>query len=112
MSKLFYLSILCLFLTGCQSTQLAISEEETPEDLKQAIGSVAEALSGEELSEEEVGELTNQIQNDPEAQAAIKSISDSFSEEVRVKYNPQTGERFAPHLTHDPVTGVELKELD
>lgn len=90
-----------------------LTEDESVSDMKKAVGSVAEALGGEKLSDAEVGALTEQIQNDPEAQSAVQSISESYSlENVRVKYNPETGERFAPHLTHDPVTGVKLKELD
>ncbi len=90
----------------------SLNEGETTEDLKRAIGSVAGAISGEQLTEEEVADLTDQIQNDPEAQSAIQSISETYTSDTpSVKYNPETGQRFAPHLTHDPVTGVELLEL-
>lgn len=105
--------VISSFLIGCQTARPPLAQDESVEDLKQAVGSVAEAVSGESLTDEEVGALTEQIQSDPEAQSAIQSISDSYSNKnVRVKYNPQTGERFAPHMTHDPVTGVELKVLE
>jgi hypothetical protein len=109
----FIIICICIyFLGGCQTAQVPLAKTETRGDLEKAIGSVAGAMRGAELSEEEMKDLTHQLRKDPEAQQAIKSISDSMTGQNRIiKYSPVTGKRYAEHMTHDPETGAELVEL-
>jgi len=105
--------IVLIFILGCQTTGPMKSETETNEDVKEAVVSVAEAVSGKDLSEEDKKNLVEQIRSDAEAQSAIQSITDSISQtKQRVKYSPATGKRYAPHMTVDPETGTPLEWLE
>ena len=89
-----------------------MSAEEDRKDVEGAIETIAEAISGKDMTEEEVDQLKDQLRNDSEAQSAIQAITDSVSEKPRIKYSPATGKRYAPHMEVDPETGVKLEWVE
>lgn len=95
--------IICIFIAGCASAQQKKEE-------RAALKSVAEAVSGQEMTDQDVRRLERQIKNDPEAQSAVKAITDSVqgSGKVVAKYSPVTGKRYSPHLEYEPGTGARL----
>jgi len=111
--SIFYSVLLMVYLCGCQSTSSIKTSNETNQDVKEALGSIAEAISGKPLSDEEKQDLEAQIRKDKDAQRAVQSITESMdSTSKRLKYSPATGKRYAPHLTTDPETGVPLEWLE
>ena len=105
----FFLSL--VFFSGCASTSNVGSIPDRKET-EAAIESIAEAISGKELTEEDAKKLKDQIRNDPEAQSAIQAITNSVSGQQRFKYSPVTGKRYAPHMEIDPETGVKLEWVE
>jgi len=111
-SYFFLVIILVVFCSGCQSVSPPKSQTENYEQMQDAIGSIAEAVSGRELSEEEKQNLQKQIRTDPDAQSAIEEIKDSISgRPVQVKYCPVTGRRYASQMLVCPIHEVELREV-
>lgn len=105
--------VICVFfLTGCATAQKVQRQREYLEETEMAVGEIAEAVTGRELTEEEKKRLEDQIKNDPEAQSAMQAIADSHTKPLRMKYSPATGKRYAGHLEVDPETGVKLLWLD
>lgn len=108
----FFVIILVVFCSGCQSVPPLKSQTENHEEMQDVIGSIAEAVSGRELSEEEKQNLQKQIRTDPETQSAIEEIKDSMSgRPVWVKYCPVTGRRYSFQMLVCPTHGVELLEV-
>jgi len=105
--------VLMLFLTGCQTLRQPKAKMESREDVQSALETITEALSGRQLSEEELNNLARDLKTDKEAQSAIQSITNSMSgKKVNIKYCPVTGKRYAPSLVNCPEHGVALKELN
>jgi hypothetical protein len=98
---------------GCRTTAPIKHESESNEDVQEALTAVAGALSGREFSEEEKRNLQEQIRTDPDAQSAVQAIGGAVSgKDVKVKYCPVGGERYAPHLETCPVHHVPLEMVD
>ena len=103
----YFILIICM---GCATSQPLPGSSINREETEAALESIAEAISGQELSEEDVKKLKEQIRKDPEAQSAIKVITNSVSgQNQRWKYSPATGKRYEPHMEVDPETCVPLK---
>lgn len=111
MMRLKFLFILALlpFVGGCQT-----AGKESSADMKQAVKTIAESVSGQDLSDKDVNRLIKDLREDPEAQSAVTAIKESVSGEQagRIKYSPATGKRYAPHLEYDPETGVKLEYVE
>ena len=99
-----------VIFTSCQSTRtMGLAGQETKE-MKSVIGSLAEAVGGKELNEQEINNLEQNIRKDPEAREAVQMISDSISgKNKQIKYCPITGKRYSPKLKECPVHHEELK---
>ena len=109
----FALVLVVAVLGGCQTAAPVKQEAESEEDVQAALTSVAGALSGRELSEEEKRSLEHQVRTDKDTQTAIQAISGSVSgKDVKVKYCPVDGERYAPHMEICPVHKVQLELVD
>ena len=110
LGRLVFLFFLPLVLLSCATAQAPIAKNETPKEVKRAVKSVAEAMSGKELSDAEVNKLVNDLKTDEEAQSAVKAMTDAVSgEKPKLKYSPVTGKRYAPHMEYDPETGAKLE---
>jgi len=113
MRKFFAVLFVLFYLIGCQTAKPIVSDNESIEDVQSALESVAEALAGKTLTEEEKKELADQIKNNPQAKSAIEAITNSMKgQKVRIKYSPTTGKRYSPDLEYDPETGEKLEWLE
>ena len=116
MHKVFQTLIIVLMvavLGGCRTAAPVKQAPESDEDVQAALTSVAGALSGRDLSEEEKRNLQEQIRTDKDAQSAIQAIGESVSgKDVQVKYCPVGGERYAPNIETCPVHHVRLELVD
>jgi len=89
------------------------SPGETNKDIQKAMGSIAEAIGGQPLSEEELKSLQKQIREEPQAQSAVQSITDAMGgKSMAVKYCPVTGKRYAVDIMACPVHDVTLKLVE
>ncbi len=110
--RLFSLLIGIIFLTGCQTMAQPKAENESRRDVKEALGTIAEAISGKQLNEKELKDLSKDLRTNKEAQSAIQSITNSMNKKaVIVKYCPITGKRYAPRVIMCPEHHVKLKIL-
>ncbi|MGE0268371.1 MAG: hypothetical protein AB7S78_07950 [Candidatus Omnitrophota bacterium] len=107
-----YVFLSVLFFNGCQTIKAKKGQLEYLNQSQEAIGSIAEAVTGKPLTEQEKKNLEKQLKEDPEAISAVESIANSVSQPVRMKYSPVTGKRYAGHLQIDPETGAKLLWLD
>ncbi len=106
--------LLCVILAGCQSApgKGAISSKESGRDVADAVGQVAGALSGQELTDEQKKKLVSDIRKDKEAQSALRSIAGAMDmKQAAIKYCPVDGKRFSPDHDICPVHKVKLEEL-
>ena len=86
---------------------------ETRAETVSAVKSVAEGISGHELSDEELNDLGRRIQKDPETQSAIQAITGAMgSEPPVVKYCPVCGKRYSSGFKECPIHHVPLKEVE
>ena len=112
MRKSLALGVVFIFF-GCATTAPPEGHKETKQDVQSAVEAVATAITGQEMSEEELRELNRQIREDKEAQSAVQSITNTLSDaSLSVKYCPVTGKRYSSHLTECPQHHVKLKELE
>ncbi len=125
MKRIFIILGVCFFAAGCASARkpsslavgggnlLNTSQDEDVYDAASALGSVAGAWTGGQMTEEELQAAAKRLQNDDEAKSALEAISTSFDkEQVRVKYSPATGKRYSADLEYDPETGVKLLPVE
>jgi len=105
-------TLLVLFLIGCQTTSRGQDSKEVTEDVGEILTAVVGALSGKTLSEEEIRTLKKQIRSDEDAQSAIQAIADSVGRKAtHVKYCPVTGRRYASQLEICPEHQVKLEAV-
>ncbi len=119
-----YLSGICILtLMGCTSvsskssgpgpTAVKSSSEETPQDVTSALRSVSGSLSGKEMSEKDLRDLSNQIQKDKEARSALKAVSGAMrGESPNGKYCPLCGQHLSGQMNTCPRDGTQLLPLD
>jgi hypothetical protein len=106
-----------VLLAGCASSKSAdlvvTSGNESPQEAVSALGHVAGAYAGRDLSEAELKKLAQDLQKDEEAQSAVKAIADTMEgKSAGIKYSPATGKRYSGNLEYDPETGVKLLPLE
>jgi len=101
---------ICIILAGCQTARP--TDRETTQETLDAVGQVAGALSGKELTEAEKRRIVQDLKNDKEAQSAMKSISGALEvRQIGIKYCPVDGKRFGIEVEECPVHKIKLKEL-
>ncbi|MCD4779718.1 MAG: hypothetical protein K8S27_04110 [Candidatus Omnitrophica bacterium] len=88
---------------------LKTTEEEDLVDAVTAWETVSEAITGQEMTEDELRNLARDIRKDKDAQSALESIATALDpQKVRVKYSPATGKRYSADMEICPETGVKL----
>ena len=104
---------MCCFFLGCQTTpKKAVSPSESRQEAVSAIGSVAGAWTGKEVTDEEARRVVQNIQKDKEGQSAIQSIGGGMSATGAViKFCPVDGKHFSADLEFCPEHHVKLKEV-
>ena len=103
------------FFCGCAavSSQHKSSSAGTDQDAVSAVKSLANSLSGKELNDRQIKELSKDIQKNKDTQSAIKSVSDAVgSKNVNVFYCPVDGERFSARVKSCPAHQVLLKKVE
>ena len=120
LTKLTLVILGTLVLSGCAAHSKAVPRPEgspasaasdSPE-AQSALKSVAESLSGQALSEEDLKKLSRDLRKNPEVQSAVESVTGAFSNFPAVKYCPVDGKRFSADQTHCPEHGVELQTVE
>jgi len=102
--------VLCLVFTGCQTSPKVQNSNETNKEAQEALTAVAGALSGKQLSKEDLRDLQKQIESDEDAQSAIQAITESVGGKgLVVKYCPITGRRYAAHIETCPEHEIKLE---
>ena len=111
-TRIFFI-VLLLGAYGCQSTSSLKSGQESKDDIETALGSVAAAMSQKQLSDKELKQLAKDLRKDKEAQSAVEAIGQSIQpNQMKIKYCPVGGERYASSLSVCPVHKIELKFVD
>jgi len=115
-ARSYYLNVfvLCIFsVAGCQAALKIGADQKTEEGSLDALSSIAGAVSGKNITQNELKTLGRQLRKDPEAQSAVKAITDSLNGGKRIiKYCPVGGERYAPNMTVCPAHNVKLEMLN
>ncbi len=111
-----YFFIFCCFfivLAGCRTIPKNVDQGETNKDVQSALTSIATAVSERELTNAEVRNFEKQIQKDPEAQSAVRVISNSMSgKNVRIKYCPLCGRRYDAKFEECPIDKTKLEWVE
>ena len=109
------LGMLLVFSCGCASLNPPPDQPRPATERQEtvsALQSVGQAVSGRQLTEEDLAAVARQMQSDEDARQAVETITESLSGgAAKVKYCPICGRRYSPHMKTCPVHGVELKEL-
>lgn len=105
---------ICFFISSCQTARPNIkSQQETSQDVESALKTVAGAVKGSPLTDDDVKKLNKQIRQDKEAQSAVSTITNTMGGQARtIKYCPIDGKRFAATVQTCPDHGVELRWVD
>jgi hypothetical protein len=110
MPRSILLLTILIALAGCQTTRA--KDDAATREAMDAVGNVAGALTGKELSESEKRRMVNDLKNDKEAQSAMKAISGALEvKQAGIKYCPVDGKRFSETVDECPEHKVKLKEL-
>ncbi len=106
-------------LVGCGTTRQGRSSpshsasHENLEDEISALQSVAGAISGKTLTEDDMKNLAKDLRSDEDAKSAVQAITQSMNSPGNViKYCPIDGARFSAKFTTCPTHGVVLKEVE
>lgn len=114
MSRSLIVVLLFSALAGCVTTpsKKGPAVAESSKDVLNAVGQVADALSGQSLSDEQKKKLIKDIQKDKEAQSALRSIADGMDvKKTVVKYCPVDGKRYSVDQEVCPEHHVRLETL-
>lgn len=101
-------------LAGCQttSTRKTSQAKESNKEMLNAVGQVAGALAGQELTDAQKKKLVRDVQKDKDAQSALRSIAGAMDiKQATVKYCPVDGKRYSHDLSICPVHKITLQEL-
>ncbi len=111
----------CFILAGCATTVLRDGAQpgtegslrrESAAETVSALKSVTQAVSGRELSDQDLRELNRQLQQDPETESAVRVITETMQGGQKLKYCPVCGKRYHPKFEVCPVHQVPLKEVE
>ena len=103
-----FVLIFSLLTSGCRT--VSSTHESSQREAASAVGSVAGALSGKVMTDEDTRHLVKEIQNDPEARTAVQTITGA--QPVIIKYCPVDGKRFSSRFERCPEHDVPLKTLE
>ena len=102
--------ILVFFIAGCQSVSGPKSNLKTNDETQSALESIAGSMAGKDLSEDDLKKLKGQLQHDPQAREAVRTLTDTLSNPKGVvKYCPIDGKRYSEKFDICPVHHVKLK---
>ena len=100
--------VICL--CGCQT---AAQKPSSPQaDTVSALSTMTQGLTNQPVTQAQLKNLAVQVQKDPQAQSAIRSINTALSPVHTVKYCPENGERFSADMTYCPDGRVKLEWIE
>lgn len=116
MPKTAHVTALLLFLlsAGCQTSPSKNSDLSfgSKKEMAQAVGQVADAITGQSLTDEQKRKLTKEIQSDKDTQSALNVIADAMDpKKIIIKFCPVDGQRFNPNVEICPVHNIKLEQL-
>ena len=120
--KIWILFLLCFFYSGCttankkfstssnekQASEHVLKKGGDAESLKLVVG----AISGKEVSRDDLKNVAKQVKKDPEARTAVESITQTMGGNVEIKYCPVCGKRYSSKFEKCPKHGVLLKAVE
>ena len=104
-----------IVLIGCQTAPKAPVNQkvESVQDVLSAVGTVAQGITNQPMTGQDIKNLAAQVQKDPQAQSALKAVNTSFNiQDTGVKYCPKDGKRFSSRLEYCPEHKVKLKPVE
>lgn len=113
MKSFIWLTILVFLssMSGCATRQQDSARKVNQENLED-LRTVAGAMAGKTLTDEDLKKLDKQLKTDKDAQSAVSTLTNSLSGTKKIiKYCPVCGERFAASVKTCPTHNVELKQL-
>jgi len=99
-----------LCFTGCQTAQNKPKQNQA--EAISAMTTMTQGLTNQPISQAQLKNLAQQVQKDPQAQSAIRSINTALSPEHTVKYCPEDGERFSADMIWCPDHKVKLEWVE
>jgi len=73
---------------------------------------VAQGLTNKPLTEDQLKQVAQQVQNDPQAQSALQEINGALSPEHTVKYCPEDGVRYSADMIWCPDHKMKLEWVE
>ena len=117
-------SIVCacalgFIVLGCQTTHHGVKEKagasqpETSRDVESALQAVTGTLSGQQIDEAGLRDLSRQIQKDEKARTAVEAVTGAIQgKEIKAKYCPLTGKHYSAELDLCPEDGAKLVPIE
>ena len=109
---------LAVFVGGCQTTSAAkkktgAGQPETSRDVESALQAVTGTLSGQQIDEAGLRDLSRQIQKDEKARTAVEAVTGAIQgKEIKAKYCPLTGKHYSAGLDLCPEDGAKLVPIE
>lgn len=107
----FFFGFICVvLLNGCVTTDKKKSVSSR-QDVEASIEAVVEAVSGQDISPDEMQKLKKQIRKDPQTRQSIQTISEVYTGSHIIKFCPVDGRRYSSSIINCPDHEVELEIL-
>ena len=111
--------VVVMIVSGCsvaRTPTLSGTRQQSREDKQEALSalhSVTKAVSGKDLTQDQMIDLARNMEKDQETQSAVKAITDSLQgTSTSYKYCPICGKRYHPKFRYCPIHGVPLKTVN
>ncbi len=112
MKKVAVLVCSALLFPACATQKTAAPRAETPREQVEALQDVVTAVSGEEVTEQDLRNLAREARTDEGTRSAVEAVSGAMTGEVTVKYCPVDGKRYSAQMQECPVHHVPLKTVE
>jgi len=73
---------------------------------------VVEAVSGEEITEQDLRDFVHKARNDEETRSAVEAVSGAMTGEIVIKYCPVDGKRYSSKILECPDHKVPLEIVE
>ena len=97
---------------GCQSATQSATGSGVSRREMDALKSAAKALSGRDVTDDDIYRLADQLKNNSEERSAVESVTNALTQRSIIYYCPVDGKRFASSVKECPQHHVKLKLLE
>ena len=111
-SEILIVFFLASSFVGCQTLRQSATDTGVSRREMEALKSAAKALSGREISDDDIYRLANQLKNNSEERSAVESVTKALTKKPVIYYCPVDGERFSQSIKICPDHHVELMLLE